>query len=352
MSTPADVIAIARLEDACAVVSEWAAQERVDDLAQLARLLDAEPSPLADHVEDELASCPAALEVVLGRARAPRATTRTADDRVRMIASRLAATHPPDAFDAALAKTPHDELLACWMQELVVRGAALRADVFHEELAARGHPLAALPTTLTDVEVEVPSYAPGYGADALGRAYEALASGPMSARSMPPPANALDLRAREIASPPALATAVKPWAGPNGRLEARVFTLEPALRDDAFGRWLLRNLPLVSTREAKLDGSRIGVESAFGMLFAAACNGGASGSALGGAYGRLAAWASFAALVDTSGPAPDVARAARRAAFLSFSAAGPWFHDVAWDLGLVALRPGGGSVAVLAATDA
>jgi hypothetical protein len=359
MRTPADVVAMARAEDACAVVTEWAASGRVGDLVALARLLDDRASVLADHVEDELASCPAALEAALGRAAVSRATTRSMDERVRTIASRLAAAHSPSVFAAAIAShaREHVELFACWLQELVVRGAAIDREpkvvAFRDELAAAGHPLAALPLTLLDVEGEVPSYVPVYGSEAIGRAYEALASGPMSARSIPPPANSREVRASAADVDPRMDTAVRSWAaGPNGKVEAHVFVLEPAVRDYGLGSWLVRALPLASVREAKIECLRVGVEGAFGALFAAAANGGAKVMGAGGAYGRLAAWTSLGALVGAAGPIDEVSRIAQRSAVLSFSAPGPWFHDIAWDLGLLALRPGGASVAVLAATDA
>jgi hypothetical protein len=350
---------MARAEDACAIVTEWAAAGRVGDLVAVARLLDDRASVLADHVEDELASCPAALEATLGRAAVSRATTRSMDERVRTLASRLAAAHSPSAFSDAIAAhaREHTELFACWLHELVVRGSPMDRDpkavAFQGELTAAGHPLAALPLTLVDVEGEVPSYVPAYGSEAIGRAYEALASGPMSARSIPPPADARAVRATAADVDPRMDTAVRSWAaGPNGKIETHVFVLAPPVRDSDLGSWLVRALPLAAARDAKLDCVRVGVEGAFGALFAAAANGGAKMMGAGGAYGRLAAWTSLGALVGTAGSASEVARIAHRAAFLSFSAPGPWFHDVAWDLGLLALRPGGGSVAVLAATDA
>jgi hypothetical protein len=89
------------------------------------------------------------------------------------------------------------------------------------------------------------------------------------------------------------------------------------------------------------------------LLFAAAANGGAYNRGLGGAYGRLAAWASAAAL---AGAPPGVAVAelaglVERCEWLSFLSDSDWFEKVAWDLGLVAIRPDRMSLGVLAATD-
>src|SRR5690606_28036651 len=152
-----------------------------------------------------------------------------------------------------------------------------------------------------------------------------------------------------------LATAVRPWSdASNGKLEAKVFELDPALDVGALGSWLLRMLPLDSTAgQARPDVPRTPPDVVFGSLFSAASNGGAYSAGLGGAYGRRAAWTSLGALVG----APEDATLeviddfASRCAFLSFRAPGPWFHDVAWDLGALCLRDGGKSVAVLAATD-
>jgi hypothetical protein len=149
--------------------------------------------------------------------------------------------------------------------------------------------------------------------------------------------------------------AVRPWAeGKNGRVEAKLFALAPAVERDAVGSWLLRALPLESISGAtRLDCSRATAEDVFGPLFSAASNGGASPGGLGGAYGRLATWTSLGALVGAApaATADAIAAIAAKCAFLTFRAPGPWFHDVAWDLGAVALRQDGATVAVLAATD-
>ena len=58
--------------------------------------------------------------------------------------------------------------------------------------------------------------------------------------------------------------------------------------------------------------------------------------------------------VRSDEPLDDIghtARAAEACTWFSFHAVGDWFYDVAWDFGLIAVRPGGNTLAVLAATD-
>jgi len=149
--------------------------------------------------------------------------------------------------------------------------------------------------------------------------------------------------------------AVQPWCeGSKGKVDAKLFALTPIIEEGALGSWLLRALPLDSTSgAARLDVARTGPEVVFGSLFAAASNGGAYSAGLGGAYGQRAAWTTMGGLVDAPVDAPvaDLADLCAKCAFLTFRAPGPWFHDVAWDLGSLALRHDGKSVAVLAASD-
>jgi len=244
---------------------------------------------------------------------------------------------------------------------VVLRGTSLaedpRAKRFVDVLRKAGHPLAVMPLALSTTEREVPSYMPLYGDKGLGRAIETLASGPMSARTIPPPADGSVVRATRVDDPEIalrMSAAVRPWGeGKSGKIEAKVFSLSPAVDRNSVGSWLLRALPLeATTATARLDCTRTGPEGVFGPLFSAASNGGAYSSGLGGAYGRLAAWTSLGALVGLSSSDPAAIDAiAAKATFLGFRAPGPWFYDVAWDLGALALRPDGKTVAVLAATD-
>jgi len=386
-ATPAEAIALlvddAGATRACEIVEGWAKAGRWDDLLALGTALETSCDPadaarrgrfeiVADHVEDQLAlgTTDAAVDALLALALRPRersvAVPRPQSLRLQAFASRLGYGQTAETFLAALERAKdrpeHRELFACWMHEIVLRGTSLeaepRAKRLQESLASAGHPLGGLPLALRATEREAPSYMPLYGEKGLGRAIDALTSGPMSVRTIPPPADGASVRATradDAALAPRMLAAVRPWTeGKNGKAEAKVFSLEPSVAGGALGSWLLRALPLESTgATVRLDVSRTGAEGVFGPLFSAASNGGAYSSGNGGAYGRLAAWTSLGALVGApEGAAVDAIDAlASSSAFLTFRAPGPWFHDVAWDLGVLALRPDGRSVAVLAATD-
>jgi Family of unknown function (DUF6183) len=389
---------------ACEVVEGWAKAGQWQDLVALAEQLEKRCEPtdkrrrswfetVADHVEDQLAISggDAAVDALLALSCTERARSvempRSKEQRVRAFASRLGYGQSAQVFLAALdraaSRIEHHELFACWMHEVVLRGTSLAGEAsavrFREEVLARtGHPLAGLPLALRTTEREAPSYMPLYGDKGLGRAMETLASGPMSVRTIPPPADGAVVRATRVDDPAAIermTAAVRPWSdGKSGKVEAKVFTLEPRVSASAVGSWLLRALPLESTTAtARLNVSRTGPEGIFGPLFSAASNGGAYSSGLGGAYGRLAAWTSLGALVgapvlghvqpgapvlggvlpsaSTSASIEAIDALAGSSACLTFRAPGPWFHDVAWDLGVLVLRSDGRTVAVLAATD-
>lgn len=386
-ATPAEAIALlvdeAGAARACEIVESWAKAGRWDDLVTLGAALEASCDPtdkakrghfevVADHVEDQLAlgTADAAVDALLELALEPRersvAVPRPQPLRFSAFASRLGYGQRAEAFLRALERAKerpeYRELFACWMHEIVLRGTSLEADArakrFQESLAAAGHPLGGLPLALRATEREAPSYMPLYGEKGLGRAIDALTSGPMSVRTIPPPADGASVRAKrddDDAVVERMIAAVRPWSdGRNGKVEAKVFALEPQVAGPALGSWLLRALPLESTTAtARLDVSRTGPEGVFGPLFSAASNGGAYSSGVGGAYGRLAAWTSLGALVGApaGGDVDAIDKLATTSSFLTFRAPGPWFHDVAWDLGVLALRSDGRSVAVLAATD-
>jgi hypothetical protein len=281
---------------------------------------------------------------------------------VRWTASRLAYAQPRDVLLSLLAEPMADplrtEILACWLHELILRGDTLpeaEARGFQQRLSEKGHALASMPLALTAEEREANTYLPMYGTEAIEAAVKALDHGPQSLHSLPPPDGAnlpvttdvvdvdLSLRMRE---------AVSPWTvDSDGRVEAKVFTLEPAL-DAGLSRSLLRSLPLESTQGDGLVLTAVTADVVWGALFAAGANGGANTQGLGGAYGRRAAWASLGALLGMPAKSTiaDVSAAARGATFAMFGGT-KFFADVAWDIGVVALREGKKTIAVLAATD-
>ncbi|MDB4938246.1 MAG: hypothetical protein JWP87_5218 [Labilithrix sp.] len=373
------------VNQAYAVVDRWNRESRTADLLELAAAIEkacdvtgAAKFPyeaVADHVEEVLALTAGpdhidALFTLLARDRVrSMQRPRPPEMRVRAFASRLGHGQTKAALDATIArlgdKKENVEVLACWMHETVLRGTALDREpaiaAFHARLAAEKHPLGELPLTLLESESEAPTYMPMYGANAISKAVARLESGPTSTRTIPPPGEHDAPRTSRIEDPALearLREAVGPWTtGSNGKAEAKVFRIEPAIASASPGRWLLRALSLecIEGAQALLHAERSGPDAVWGALFAAAANGGAYSSGLGGAYGRRAAWTSLAALVDApaTATAAEVDAVAPSSQFLVFGASGGgWWNDVAWDIGTLALRPGGASVAVLAATDA
>ena len=365
---------------AYSTVDRWNRESRTADLLALSAAIEgacevegAARIPyeaVADHVEEVLALTAGsdhidALFTLLGRARVRSVQRpRPLDLRVRSVASRLGHGQTKDALLAAIGRAggKHTEILACWMHEVVLRGTSLDREEaalgLQARLAAENHPLGQLPLTLLACESEAPTYMPMYGANAISNAVQRLESGPTSTRTMPPPGEQpapTPSLSVDMAAEKRLLEAVTPWtSGSNGQAEAKVFTLARPLGGVAPGKWLLRALPLDCLEGAAvLRAERTGPEAVWGALLAAAANGGAYSSGLGGAYGRRAAWISLGSLVDAREDASPALIDERAAActFLMFGASGGWWNDVAWDIGALAVRPDGASVAVLAATD-
>jgi hypothetical protein len=365
------------------LVREWAGEGRVAELADLRRALDAALEAadgdawayetVADEIEEQLALAPGRDRVtaLLDLSATTRARSvkvpQPRETRLRALASRLGFGQNTETLLAMLALPlplpEHEELLACWLHEAVLRGASVvdepRAVAFQAELARKGHPLGAMPLELLESEREAPSYMPMYGDSALHRAVERLERGPLSGPTMPPPSDHVSTRPTRVPAVEIerrLEVAFEPWVRhSNGKVEAKVFALSPAVSAGTLGKWLLRALPLDCLEDAKrVVCDRVTPAAVFGALFAASANGGAYSSGSGGAYGRRGAWTSMGALIDAPPAASveEIEALARSSAFLLFSAPeSSWFHDVAWDVGALALRPGGATVAVVAGTD-
>ncbi len=366
-------------KDADALVSE-VAKGGVQQLVELWRAIDA----LAESGATPSSQCEIACDIVVehialtpgeGRVEALLALLahegmgrlyrrRSRDLVIRGFASRLGYAQPKEALVAMLehaSSTAVDadrlELFACWMHEIVLCGTPLDEEpavrAFRERLAVMGHPLAPFPLRLLSSEREAPTYMPMYGAEAIRQAVSVLERGPVTTHTIPPPGEVKTPTVTVQHDEPRLARlreAVAPWHA-TGKVEAHVLALEPHVTS-GIGKWLLRALPLEATRGDALHVSRVTADAVWGALFAAAANGGGSGSGLGGAYGRRAAWTSFAALVGArpGTPLDNVERMASSTAFAMFGGT-RFFYDVAWDVGVVALGSDGASVAALAATD-
>lgn len=277
----------------------------------------------------------------------------------RQVAAHLAGAQTPETLDALFAQCGPDAhyrgALACLAQEMLLRGRPIAdtpAGAFWTALPA-DHPLAWLPPALLPCEEGLRAWLPRYGPQG-----ESWGSPMAEGIPVPPaPARTWTAHAVEDAGARRIPAAVANWAAAsNGRFEARVFASHRPLTADAITATPLSTFGMDCLGGAKAAGitlARIPFANALALLFGAAANGGAYNSGRGGAYGRRDAWQSAAGLVgagDDDTPAQVLALAAR-AAWFSFDADSGWFDHVAWDLGLLALRPDGRTLALLAATD-
>ncbi|MGP3683312.1 DUF6183 family protein [Streptomyces sp. IBSNAI002] len=287
-------------------------------------------------------------------------SVEAADEKLdRHTASVLASSHEVTGLAAAFTGRASEELRACLLHELVLRGVAVEEVPGISRWATSPHwshhPLRRLPLTLSDVEAgaDLPRYS------VHGSSYSTPYTSP-EGREPTAITRVPALSARETTTPAAataMAEAVANWAEEsNGRIEARVFELPEPLDAGSVPNALLA-LGLECLRgvgkKTALSAAVCPPGQAWRVLFAAASLGGAYNSGSYGAYGRLAAWRSLAALAGSpeGAPAAEVEARVRDCVWLGFDAGTKWFEHVSWDIGLSALAPGGRSLAVLAATD-
>ncbi|MFF4384808.1 DUF6183 family protein [Kitasatospora sp. NPDC001547] len=277
----------------------------------------------------------------------------------RYTASLLASSHEATDLAAAFTGRASEELRACLVHELVLRGV-----VVEEVSGIAGwatsphwshHPLGWLPLTLSDMErtADLPSYS-------IRGSGHSMPYGAAEGRDLAVTTSARVPSAEETttqASATAMAKAVANWVEEsNGRIEARVFDfaepLEARLVPDALLTLGLECLGGVGTKTALSVAVRP-LAQAWRVLFAAASTGGAYNSGSYGAYGRLAAWQSLAALAGSpeGATAGEVEAHLRDCVWHGFGTDTKWFEQVAWDIGLAVLAPGRRHLAVLAATD-
>ncbi|MEU1853619.1 DUF6183 family protein [Streptomyces sp. NPDC019990] len=277
----------------------------------------------------------------------------------RHAASLLASSHPTGELTVAFSGKASEELRACLVHELVLRGVDVTAIPRIARWATSPHwshhPLRWLPLALADVEgqPDLPSYS------ARGSIYS-MPYGPSGKRGGAVVAGARVPSVEETTTDTVadgIGAAVANWAEEsNGRIEARVFELADPLEGEAVPS-LLAALGLECLKgEGKKTGFLAEVcppDQVWRVLFAAASTGGAYNSGACGAYGRLAAWRSLAGLCGAAEGDPAEAVEARAGActWYGFSADTKWFEQVAWDVGLAAISPERRRVAVLAATD-
>ncbi len=262
-------------------------------------------------------------------------------------------------FERFAPDTAYAESLLCLVQEMVLRGTAIvgAAAAFwgrHSGL----HPLARLPLRLLPIERRLPGYLPSYGQGTKNYSTPGV-SAEAVLPLLPPTTLEADWIENPLTEPDAkrLRAAVENWeTGSNGRSEARLFRSDMDIPPSAITAALVLSLPLACLEGAfgpDLTLNAVSPADVLSTVFAAAGNGGAYSQGLGGAYGRLAAWEAFGALAGAGETASIEAAAvlAESCAWFSFTAKTAWFYSVAWDFGLVALRPDRRTLAVLAATD-
>lgn len=295
-----------------------------------------------NHTVDLLSLSPGTVEPAV------RLISTVFDHRqLRHAASRLASAHTAEELTVVFDAGRSEELRACVLQEIVLRGGEVRHR-WAESSHWRFHPLAWLPSKLTWVEDEpdLPRYRPGTVSGVghgVNRESSVTGGGPV-------PEWVETTTAEETT---AIGAAVDNWVREsNGRIEARSFLFDAALKPESV-RDALVAVGLEST--TGLPG-RLGVTTAtevWNGLFGAASDGGAYNSGDAGAYGRLFAWQSMAGLMAVPGNPSvlDLDAEAQRCSWYTFAGDTKWFHNVMWDVGVAVVSADRRRLAVLAATD-
>ena len=278
----------------------------------------------------------------------------------RYAATLLASSHPTEELAVAFTGNATEELRACLVHELVLRGVDVTETPGVAGWATsqhwKHHPLGWLPLTLSVVEgrPDLPSYSARGGSHSMPYGPPENREVRRDARAHVPPV--VETTTEAVAK--GIGAAVTNWAEEsNGRIEVRVFDLVAPLEVESVPSMLLalglKCLEGAGTKKIAFSVAACPPEHAWRVLFAAASTGGAYNSGARGAYGRLAAWQSMAGLSGAvqGGLAEAVEARARACAWYAFGADTKWFERVAWDIGLVAVSPERRRLAMLAATD-
>ncbi len=335
-------------------------------LIQRGRALTPPEAGVLVQIEDSLAltGTAEALGLLL---RLPPSDDRSAQSwgsriRDRELACRLASSTPAShlvaTIDQSRFRTQWQELLACWVQEAILRGHRFDASPpvlkFWRRLRDGGHPLSGLPLQPLEMEQEISEVLPQYGPGSAS--YSPWEQPELAPLPVAPEVFAFRAQA-ERAPEPSSESAISGWvAKSNGRVESRLYDVKPE-RPDGFAMDVrLRALDLACLRGAGPD--QVSVRAitpgdGFSILFGASAHGGAYDRGENGAYGRLNAWRSIAGLVgarpeDETGAIEAEANASY---WYSFDAESEWFCHVAWDVGLMVIRKDRRTMAILAATD-
>lgn len=337
-------------------------------------------SSLVSEVEQAIVTIPGAeaVEVIFHLANLERRNSLSHApgrvDRRRLLASRLVLNQPRQAVLEVMAR--HEEnrdmepLLFLLVQELVVQGYDKESpllDRLHERMRVRRHPLGWLPLRLTEIE---PLRADGRRSRTVHQ-YKVYATkaqapwGPWQSRDAVPVAESpktSQIRTWETTTGDELtrmSSAVQNWrAESRARIEARTFALSRTVAPEEVEQNLLLRLHTCRALDLPKGPEGFSVdpvapEQAFAILWNAAANGGELNEGCFGAYGRLRSWQSLGALAGCRDYAPieEVLRRGRETTWFFFAAHSSWFYGLGDEFGLLALRPGGRTLGLLAATD-
>lgn len=238
------------------------------------------------------------------------------------------------------------ETWAVLLHEYVLRGHTYEAGGvatdFLRTLRDTGHPLAVLPARLLPPETGL-----------LDLVYEYPAAPddvvPNTATSFGPSradAGVGDRRALTSALR-SLRTSALGWG--NAKVMAETYAFSEPQSVTAVHPDSLSTLPFEPFQRDNLVVSQIGLPTVYRELFGSAARGGIYDSGQRNAYGRLAMWQSVAALAGVPMTSiDDVSEAARACTWWSFTS--DWFYRM-YSMGYLAMRPDGGSMAVLAVDD-
>ncbi|MEZ0114032.1 hypothetical protein ABH920_008066 [Catenulispora sp. EB89] len=288
----------------------------------------------------------------------------------RLAAHRRRATFADAFIGQGLADDVGDTFRACLVHEIVLREGTARGRSWITEWAAtaamRRHPLGWLPLDLAGFErgwdrgPSVRGTSGTRAGGALSGGFSGTVNGTVGREITLHPRAHRRRFAADLTTPMAsirLSAAVMNWVeDSHGRIEARVFDLggpvPPPNVPETLATLGLRCIE-PGDMPVRLSVSGIAVDEAWWSLFHAALDGGAHGRGRFGAYSRLFAWRSLAALAGApeDAGALDVVLWAQRCAWYRFDADAPWYSGIICDIGLVAVRPDGRRMAVLAATD-
>lgn len=279
-------------------------------------------------------------------------------------ASMIASTHTPEETKeliiSHIANAKFLEVVTPLVQESVARGADYDKDeqicAFWQKLKKESNQLAWLPLRRMDIEdsVSFPIYSAGRSVKHLPSTSAQGKLDKQPARTAPEkPFTAAPILFNEESA----ARCVRSWKErSNGKSEAKLFETPSEISATDLSTKQLLKLQLeciagMTPREVEF--TPVPADRIFEMLFGVASSGGAYSAGEGGAYGRLAAWQSLAALtgVGASGTVDDVYTAAKESSWWSLSSTSKWFYNIAWDIGIVCLRPDKRHIAVLAASD-